>query len=924
MAQVQITGKITGVVTDPSGAAVPGARVEVQSPALMAPRTVTTQAKGNYLFNLLPPGTYDVSVTRSGFKAFQRKGIVITAGFTATVNISLQVGAVNQSVTVSGATPAVDVTDAAPPTTLSATMLHNIPVGHDPWSLVESVPGSTTSTFDVAGDNGFQQASMEIHGSEANQSIYALNGLDLNWPGSNGGYAQFYINYDALQEFNVITDTTPANVGPSGVYMNMVTKSGSNKFHGDLTTSYSTAAFGATPGRPLYKGTPITTGSKMIQSLDNSVGVGGPFITNKLWWYINYRHYQNRLDQLAIINQNTGQPFFDTNHQWNIDTRTDYQINSKNRFSFIWIYNAKNRFFRRDEGFSFVTDQAAYYQHLAAYILEGLYTSTLTPNLLLSARFGYVQQRSPYDYQPSVGPNSYTIQDITLSTMTGAALHHELDRVPMKRYSVGMTYFKGNFLGGSHDLDFGVEGGANPDGDAIDIINGLYAIYNSGVPFEVRIWNTPVNYVSEFHDTEAFITDAWTIKKRLTLNIGGRFEHWRGFNPAQSSPSTGPFVAQFTAPRSFPEQDVVEWNNFAPRASAAFDITGKGTSVLRFGYGRYYLMQGDALVAAVNQNGDSSQYYLWNGAKTSNGLPDPAEFLTPANFVSSTGGVFTHIDPNIQRPYSREISVGYQQSVWQGMAVGVTYYYRTIHNLYATRNLANPTSAYTPITSIGSTPIVNPYTNQPMTLYNLDSSYVGLTNNVVTTIPALNNNSYNGIEFDIKKHMSHRWQLLAGFTIQKKKGTYTSGTSDNFNDPNLNINRANSYLGLDSTYVFKLSGTYEWPVAGLLTSVNFQHFTGYPILPTNVFTGLNQHSETVKLAPNGNIRLPAINLLNLRVSRPIRVFHERVSIEPNVDLYNVLNKTTSVSQVSSYGANFLRPTDNLEPFMARVGLSVHF
>src|SRR5213082_3308918 len=238
LAQVATTGKIAGVVTDSSGAAVPSATVTVKSTALMAERTTTTGADGAYLFDLLPLGTYEVTVTSKGFKGYAETGVVLTAGFTATVNAKLQVGDVTDVVRVEGAN-VIDLQSAQTATTFDQTLLQDIPSGRDPWSTVAQMPGSTSSTFDVGGNNSYQQSTMQVHGNTPAEQIYSFNGLDLNWPGANGGYTQFYTNHDSFDEFQVVSVNTPGSISISGIYMNMVTKSGSNDLHGNLAAYYS-------------------------------------------------------------------------------------------------------------------------------------------------------------------------------------------------------------------------------------------------------------------------------------------------------------------------------------------------------------------------------------------------------------------------------------------------------------------------------------------------------------------------------------------------------------------------------------------------------------------------------------------------------------------------------------------------------------
>ena len=942
-AQVSTTGRITGAVTDSSGAAVPNASVSVKSTALLAPRSSHTEADGGYLFDLLPPGTYELTITAPGFSTYSQTGIILTAGFTATINSKLQVGEVTQVIKVESE-PVVDLRSNQTSTTFDRSLLQDIPSGRDPWSTVAQIPGATLTTFDVAGNNSYQQSTMQIHGSTPGEQIYSFNGLDLNWPGANGGYTQFYTNHDSFDEFQVVSDNAPASVPIGGVYMNMVTKSGSNEVHGQAGIYYLTAALQAGVKEPIYNGSAVATGSPFNMTRDTTASLGGPLLRDKWWLFGSYRRYD--LDQriLSVVNQ-ANVPAVDVNHQTNTDLRSDFQVNSKNKFSFIWLYNEQNRFYRRDTTYPFVSQDASWLQIEPAYILQGLWTSQITNNFLLDFRIGWNKEVFPLSYQPSVTPTTINVQDVTAQTETGAAPNSFANPAWVLQYSASGSWYKGN-LKGTHNFKFGFEAGKAYNSYIYKVTGGINEILNSGGPNQdfIVAYNSPTTQKNYFSDASFYLQDTWTVTRRLTLDLGLRYDHFNTYYPAQKSDPNETYPQLFL-PAAFPASgNLVNWNTVSPRIGVAFDPAGRGTSVLRFSYGRFYKMQGTGLAETSNPVGLASKTYTWNNTSgtSGSGVPPLSEWLPQGAAtvpVSASGGTSTHINTNMSRPYSEQISAGYQKQLWHDLSVSATYYYRTKKNLIGIENTAVSPSDYVPVTTINGQPIVNGLTGKPMTLYSFqpsDQTKYGAFNFVVTNIPKLDDNTYHGVEFTAVKRLSNKWQLLTGFTIQRQKGVFARSGSDdalfdNFTDPNLDINRNNNYLNNDATYVFKVDSSYELPLK-IGTSVNFQHYTGFPIQPTESFavpdgeTTPQPVSESVILQPAGITRLPSVNLLNLRFTRDF-VLNDRWHLIPAVDFFNVTNAQTNVGEVTTVSATnsiYLKPFLGINPFVTRFGLRFTF
>ncbi len=922
--QVSITGQIRGVATDVSGAALANVTITAKSPALMTPRKTTTDVSGSYLFDSLPPGTYELSYTATGFKTGIRSNIAITAGFTATISLELQIGTAEQTVEVSAESLVVDTANNTTATTFDNALLQGIPSGSDVFSTVAQAPGVAASDFDVAGSQSFQQSVMQVHGSLPGDQVYSFNGLRLNWPGSTGGYTSFYVDNDSLSELQVVTDNAQAEVAVGGVYMNLVPKSGANTMHGLAAFYYQSAGTQATISNPIYNGVPVSAGTPFIMARDIATNLGGPLIKNKWWLFGSWRLYDLKESVLSVRNQD-GTPTTDPNHQSNVTLRSDYQISTNNHLDFVWWFNEQNRFFRRDGSYAFVSADAAWRQIEPAYILQTEWTSSFH-NILFDTRFGYLHQVFPLSNQPGTFITALNRQDVTLSTESGAPPYSFVNPASVFAIAEGVSFYKGHLWGAAHTFKFGLDTSVNRNGYNYTVNNGINALYNNGTPTQVIAYNTPVDVRSVYHETAAYAQDSVKVTRKLTLNLGVRYDHFNTFYPAQTSP-TATFPALFPQ-RTFPQSpNIATWNTFRPRIGAAYDLTGSGKSVLRAYFGQFDIIEGAELAEQINPNGLSTQVYTWNDTNH-DGIPQPAEWNNPANLVAASGGVVTTVDPNLKRPYSNQVNVGYEQEVFSTVKVGVNYYFRAIKNEYAERNLANLPSDYTATTvDNNGHALVNSVTGQSVTLYNLAPSKVGLSNYLITNIPELNTNHYNGVEFTVEKQMSKGWQILAGYTLQQQRGIYRRGLTDDFNNPNNEINRADAILGYDSTQMLKILSSYTLPKS-INIAVNYQHYTGYPLDPNNgpptaVFENLNQGQVSVIGEQIGKIRLPNVDLFNLRLSRPTKL-GERFTLEPIADLFNITNANTVISEVPVGGSSFRQPTNQLNPFIARFALRFSF
>ncbi|MGH9383588.1 MAG: carboxypeptidase regulatory-like domain-containing protein, partial [Vicinamibacterales bacterium] len=238
-AQVQ-TGSIAGAVSDSSGALLPGVSVTLTGERLIGgPQTLVTDASGSYRFDRLSPGRYSMKFELQGFRTLERTEILVSASFVATVPVRLEVGALSESITVTGESPTVDVRSNVQQTVMSQEILEGIPTGRDPWSLAKLIPGVQVATYDVGGTQSMQQSSMSAHGSNTADVSYNIDGATVNWPGGGGGATMMYYDQGMFEEVNYMTSAIPAEVMAGGVSINMVTKDAGNRWRGQVRYSFS-------------------------------------------------------------------------------------------------------------------------------------------------------------------------------------------------------------------------------------------------------------------------------------------------------------------------------------------------------------------------------------------------------------------------------------------------------------------------------------------------------------------------------------------------------------------------------------------------------------------------------------------------------------------------------------------------------------
>ncbi|HYU78838.1 MAG TPA: TonB-dependent receptor [Vicinamibacterales bacterium] len=914
-AQVQ-TGSILVKVVDEQQGALPGATVTAASPMLPTPMIGTTDNSGVYRFPSLPPADYALTVELGGFRTATRAGIVVSVGQTTLLNFTLSVGALEETVTVTGDSPVIDTTSANVNVNLSQEMLQATPSGHDIWSLLEAkVPGVVLSRPDVGGASGNSQGGFVARGTTSQQNTYFVNGISVGSPTSIGN-TSLYFDYNSFEEIQVSTSALDMSVGTPGVFLNMVTKTGGDRYSGLALYSYE--------GHQLQSSNLDT--NLMNFGLGNQAGrvdllsdanaqLGGPLVKNKVRFFISHRDWR---DNIGIA----GFPEIDKTINRTTSVSSTYQLNNRNRLT---GYMAQNYFIRPTFGSSAsVSPIATTYEDNHFQLYQALWNFVMSNTAFIDARVSFQELYFPLFQK---GGDVQSLLDLSTNIRQLNAANETISTRQRLQTSMNVQKFIDRALGGRHELRVGVDNQHSPvttdvaGGD----VNLTYRSQPAPTASTAILSNTPLTSRQALNLLAIFAQDSYTVG-RLTVSGGVRWERLEGYLPAQSSPASLYFP---DAQRSFDEiRNVISWKGAAPRASVVYDLFGKGKTALKGAVGRYLYQISTDTINGVNKNFLSSATYTWTDVNRDlQFTPDERGAL-----LSRSGAAVTNFDPKIKRPYTDEFLIGIDHELVPSVKVSVVATYRRERNLIGSVDLGVPFSAYRLIdrVDLGPDGLTGTSDDRSFKVWDQDPATRG-QERLVTTNPDGLNQRYRGIEFSANKRFSNRWQILTGYTFAR-----TTVDATNVSNPNALINARGS-TNFDRPHTFKVTGSYELPY-DIAVSGNFHIQSGLPIARTQTFA-LTQGNVTINMTSPGSDRLDPLSTVDTRIAKVFR--SNRQSLELSLDAFNLFNANTVYNVRTLTGRinlnvggvptgavinqpQYLSPTAILSPRLLKVGFAYRF
>jgi hypothetical protein len=801
-------GSITGVVRDTSGAVLPGVTVEAASPVLIEKvRTAVSDGTGQYRIVDLRPGIYTVTFTLAGFSVVRREGIELTGDFTATVNADLRVGAVEDTITVTGESPIVDVQSAKRQQVLGSDVITAIPAARGYNALVVLVPGITGGATDVAttpSGNLFA-----IHGGRTNEGRVQVDGVNVGAAVNGGGVSGYITDIGNAQEVSFNTSGGLGEAELGGPLVNIVPRAGGNMVAGSFYLSAANDAMQGSNYTQELQDAGLRVPAEQLSVWDINGAVGGPIRRDRLWYFVNARDVGSANSVPGMwANRNAGDPRAwtyepDQSRQARNDTdrrilglRLTWQVSPRNKLNLFWDEQMQCSASAWSDDFEACRQptegwvqggsatnapETGTYTENIHRVQQVTWTSPVTNRVLAEFGFGTYLNRWGGKEQPG----NPTRDLVRVTEQAGIIPGLTYRSVNWASNWLGAHTWRGSlsYVTGAHNMKFGYQGAFHVD-DRWPFTNNQRLSYrfNNGVPNQLTLSAGHVLTHSRVRYAAFYAQEQWT-RGRTTLQGAVRYDHaWSYFPEQQVGPER--FVpVGFT----FAKTDGVKYQDVTPRVGFVYDVFGSGRTSLKVNIGKY-------LEAATNNNGNfsatnptsripMSTTRAWTDANRD--FAADCDLLNPAAqdnrpvggdfcgaFANSTFGtnvLTTNYDPAILRgwgirPWDWQFGMSVQQEVFPRVAVEAGYYRRWFGNFTVVDNLITSPADYTrfsiPAPVDPRLPGGGGY--EIAGLYDVNPDKFGLVSNIVTYAPNYGSQRqyWHGVDVNVTA------RLQGGLTVQ--------------------------------------------------------------------------------------------------------------------------------------------------------------
>jgi outer membrane receptor protein involved in Fe transport len=932
-------GSISGTITDDSGAALPGVTVSATNVATGAERNALSNPTGHYQIGLLPPGTYNVKADLSGFQAVRRDRVVVNVGTDSTVDIKLKLG-VSETVTVTAAAPVVDTTRSEVSSIVNERAIQNLPAnGRNFIDFVLTTPGVVRDVrlgdISFAGQRGTLN-SMVVDGANNDNTFF---GQTVGRTGTNRAPYQF--SQEGVKEFQVNANAYSAEYGRAGgAVINVVTKSGTNDFHGSVFDFYRDKRLNANDYINV-----INNRVKSPYHYDQyGAAVGGPIVRDKHFFFANWDRQRNSQPNTIVLG--SGRITFPADadsqrglqilqglaesysRQQNQDVyllKTDHELPANTHLSLRYNKQTFHGINFENGGID-VALQHTGNSNVFTDSLSGVFDSTTGSSFFNEVRAQYLKDREPGEANSDmpeasvfqggirvllIGRNSFSPRETTIKrsqiadTATYIFTNHTMKGGFDYSHDNIFNYFPGNFFG------------VYRFNSLADFANGKPVSFLQAFPGPGT--TGPVTH-PDLNEYGLFVQDEWRLMQTLTLNLGLRYDRQKMAQPSVLNPD-----AQLQAAGYFTNRIPVDTNNWGPRLGIAWTPGMSNRTVVRAGYGVFYGRTPSIMIGTAHSNNGINVQTL---SFTGSAMPAYPNIFTsvPTGGTAGRPTIFV-FDPNFENPKVQQSSLGVEQQIGQDYSIGVTYQYVKGDDLQRSRDIneATPTTVTATVASGGSASFTR-YTTRPFANFSR-----------IIAFESSANSKYNGITLDLQRRFANNWQARLAWThssVKDNKPDATavvpgSSTDDAkyVGDP-LNINRDWTYGDNDVRDRVVLSGVWSldsyaqaitnpvlhglasgWTISGIASYQTGQPYTA------KVNSDLNNDQNTQNdIAPGttrNQFRLPSQFDLAPRLTRDISIFRD-TRLQLIAEAFNVLNRH-NVSDLNRTLYSYNATTSTLTP-----------
>jgi outer membrane receptor protein involved in Fe transport len=862
------TGGLRGFVKDDTGGVLVGVTVEASSPARIGrPALEVTDTQGLYTFQNLPIGEYALTFSLQGFTTVRRESVRVEVGRTIQVDVSLDVGSLEQAVTVTGESPVVDTANAGFSTNFNRALLDNVPTARQSYfDIVTFAPAVKINQ--VPNDSRFI-----IFGSSSDQNQFQYDGVDISAV-SNGGVWDFP-SPDIMQEVQVKAIGASAEYhGFQGGVVNIVTKSGGNQFRG-IASGY------VIPKKWVGNNTPNERFPYQIHyNQQGTFELGGPIKRDRIWFYGILPATRGSTTGVGVdpnldrAGGKTYKPF----------AKGTVRVSESANLGAGWNNNmfCCNATASRTAPLSTQT-----VEHGHNPVLYSQYTQTFGSATLLEVRGGGIYIRDNFTpYSDDFETPGRSDQGTGFSSVNGTTATKQFHN--RTTIDASLAHSTSGVGKGTHDFKVGIQTAYATQRSVTARFSGVSYTDLNGALYRAT-FSEPAATGGRVRSAGGYLQDNWTVNDVATLNLGVRFDRTMGDIPELTSEAKiqGIGGASFTPPvKSYPGvEDLITLTTVSPRVGFTIRLDESGRTVFKSSYGRFYGKLATAMFAGMSPGGAVTVVRQINPATGQYDIP--VSVTTPANFG---------VDPDLVNQYTDQFSAGVERQVAGGMGVSISFVYKNEGDFIRLRDVRG---TYAP------RDIVDVFDGRTQTI-----TVQSLTSGVGSPLPQVANRDdldqeFTSVVFEVNKRFSDRWQAQSSYTWQDSKayggGQVTGSTQQDFSnlsaaggygrDPNDLIN-AFGPTATNSTHSVKLSTAYAAPW-GIHMGGRYSYESGRPYGRLIIVRGMGagQGDVTILAEPRGAYRLPNVNDFQVRLDKDISLGRNR-RLRLSMDVFNIFNSDT--------------------------------